>query len=819
MPWGFDYSVVGVALAGDPHAAYYSADNDKIFWFIQVTDTHIGARGSQDSDNLLWLVTQGKNIVNPEFIVVSGDLTDSTNGNWLGLPNGPYQAEWDEYRSILSQGNIDSSNYYDLPGNHDAYNDQYFNYYLSNSIQGQGTNATQVSWTRQFSYGKYHFLGVNTADNTGDSFSLFWPWGDYAGLDTDELSYIQDDLSLNTDANLTFVFGHHPVTDTGDAQDTWLYYGASDFLGLIDQHTASLYGYGHTHQYSEELFKGDTYTGYMAGDGFVYLNISSLGKSTENNFSVIAIDCNGVATKTQNMGVWPLVLITTPVNHDLGGVSNPYSYTVPNAASNPIRALVFDNRAISQVQYRVDNDSQWHPMQPVVGNPYLWEAMWDGSAAAEGGHTIQVQAVGSTVQSDTIAVQVASSNQPPVAQDQNVNTNEDTNIPILLTASDADGDTLRYEVVLPPAHGILEGSPPTLTYSPDPDYFGSDSFTFKAFDGNTYSNEAVVTLTIAPINGPPVAVNDTYTVDQGQVLTIPAPGVLANDTDVDGGALTASVLAPTGHGTLNFSANGAFIYTPDSGFVGADSFTYVALDGSVVSSPATVGITVSAAAEMNFSAESETVLWGTVEGSYLDTYADDGTYEKLTEEVKAGRWSVLEHTWTFSVSGGPSVAFLVQAHHNDNTEGDDFVFAYSLDNITFFDMVVVSETSDDGGYQRFDLPAYTSGTIYVRVTDTDMSKGNVSPDTLFVDDMHIVTSSIAGMPSAAFDPNPADGASGIATNSWLTWSPGSNALWHDVYFGTGIDPGNLLLVSAAQTSNRLRPRPIARWGHLLLARR
>ena len=152
------------------------------------------------------------------------------------------------------------------------------------------------------------------------------------------------------------------------------------------------------------------------------------------------------------------------------------------------------------------------------------------------------------------------------------------------------------------------------------------------------------------------------------------------------------------------------------------------------------------------------------------------------------------------------MAFLVQAYHRGNTEGDDFVFAYSLDNATFLDMVVVSKTSDDNGYQRFDLPAYTSGTIYVRVTDTDMSKGNVSPDTLFVDEMHIVTSSIAGMPSAAFNPNPADGATDVATNPLLTWSPGSNAQWHDVYFGS--DPDNLPQVSAAQTATDFDPGPL-----------
>lgn len=80
------YSLV---LCSDPHSAYYSPDNDKIFWFVHISDIHIGTRGTQDSQNLQWLVTEANNIIKPSFIVASGDLTDSTNGNIFGWPDGP----------------------------------------------------------------------------------------------------------------------------------------------------------------------------------------------------------------------------------------------------------------------------------------------------------------------------------------------------------------------------------------------------------------------------------------------------------------------------------------------------------------------------------------------------------------------------------------------------------------------------------------------------------------------------------------------------------------------------------------------------------
>ena len=91
----------GRLSASYPHSAFYSAEENRVFWFIHTSDTHIGTRGTRDSDNLNWLVTEARQAIAPSFIVVSGDLTDSTDENLFGYPNGPYQAEWDEYKNIV----------------------------------------------------------------------------------------------------------------------------------------------------------------------------------------------------------------------------------------------------------------------------------------------------------------------------------------------------------------------------------------------------------------------------------------------------------------------------------------------------------------------------------------------------------------------------------------------------------------------------------------------------------------------------------------------------------------------------------------------
>ena len=402
--------------AGDPASAAYCQENDRIFWFITITDTHIGTRGSQDTDNLNWIVNEGKSVVNPSFIVLAGDITDSTNGNLLGFPNGPWQAEWDEYRTTLNMDNtgIDNTNFFDIPGNHDAYSDGGFNYYLNNSMQGPATGRTQASWTREFDYGKYHFLGANTAANDGSAFSIFFPYGDYAGLDTDELGFLRLELIKHSDSDLTLVFGHHPMDDTGYANDTWLFYGATEFAGLLQDYGVSSYTYGHTHRFSESFFtQGYDYemsTSYTVTPGVFYINIDSLGKSIDNHFNVIAIDCNGISMVTQAIDTWPVVMITTPMDRNLGKNAHPLlEYTVPNGTENPLRALLFDpDTSACTAKYRIDGAAVWYPMSRVPENPNLWEAAWDASGLNEGEHSIEVRATGSeyTVQTDMIAVYV-----------------------------------------------------------------------------------------------------------------------------------------------------------------------------------------------------------------------------------------------------------------------------------------------------------------------------------------------------------------------------------------------------------------------------
>ena len=160
---------------------------------------------------------------------------------------------------------------------------------------------------------------------------------------------------------------------------------------------------------------------------------------------------------------------------------------------------------------------------------------------------------------------------------------------VLANDTDADGDALYTVLVRRPEHGTVtllrDG---TFTYVPGPSFTGVDSFVYKADDGLFTSGPATVTIR----NEAPVARDDAYAVDEDGTLTVAASdGVLKNDSDSVSPTLTAEWVRGPEHGTLALNADGSFVYEPDDGFSGTDTFTYRASDGSVRST-ATVTITV-----------------------------------------------------------------------------------------------------------------------------------------------------------------------------------------------------------------------------------
>lgn len=198
----------------------------------------------------------------------------------------------------------------------------------------------------------------------------------------------------------------------------------------------------------------------------------------------------------------------------------------------------------------------------------------------------------------TFAVTVTPVNDRPDAADDGYATPQNTPLTIatagvLANDRDIDGDPLAAVLVNGPANGTLTlNADGSFRYTPDQAFTGTDHFTYRASDGQAGSRLATVELRVLPSSGRPVADDDAYAVVGGQVLTVSAAGVLANDTRSGSAPLTAALVSGPSHGTLVFDADGSFAYTPDAGFVGLDAFHYKAADAGGETGAARVVIAV-----------------------------------------------------------------------------------------------------------------------------------------------------------------------------------------------------------------------------------
>jgi hypothetical protein len=176
-------------------------------------------------------------------------------------------------------------------------------------------------------------------------------------------------------------------------------------------------------------------------------------------------------------------------------------------------------------------------------------------------------------------------NPPPVATAQSITLAENSSTNITLTGSDSQGKTLTFSLLTLPTHGTVTGTPPSVTYKPATNYFGSDAFTFKVNNGITDSSPATVSLTVTQVYYPPTAFSQSLTNFEDTALPVTLTGY-----DPQGYALTFSVLTQPAHGTLSGTAPN-LTYKPATNYFGNDSFTFQVNDGASNSLAATISIT------------------------------------------------------------------------------------------------------------------------------------------------------------------------------------------------------------------------------------
>ncbi len=295
-------------------------------------------------------------------------------------------------------------------------------------------------------------------------------------------------------------------------------------------------------------------------------------------------------------------------------------------------------------------------------------------------------------------------------------TSASTGVNVLTNDTDADGGTLKAVLNTAPTHGkIVLNADGSFTYTHDGSEATSDSFTYSASDGVNVSAPVAVSITVTPVNDAPVATADTFDAAAGRTLS---GNVLTNDTDAEGSALTAALVAGASNGTLNLDSNGTFTYTPNNGFTGTDGFTYKANDGSADGNTVTVTINVDATTYVNdtwnFVTDADssgdlslgdivnnandggglTATYGVNAFGTVTTGAETGTaaaYDTITEAIAAtaadGTVSVLAGTYNEDVSVSVSGITLQGAGANVTTisgpiGGDTATISVGASNVT-----------------------------------------------------------------------------------------------------------------------------------------
>ncbi len=372
-------------------------------------------------------------------------------------------------------------------------------------------------------------------------------------------------------------------------------------------------------------------------------------------------------------------------------------------------------------------------------------------AGVAGTYTFTYKANDGAADSNVATVTIAvSGNTVPNVVNDNYTTNEDTpltiNAPGVLTNdTDADGDSLTAIKVTDPTNGSLAfNANGSFTYTPNANWHGTDSFTYKVNDGTADSaTNATVTIIVNPANDPPTAVNDSYSTAYNTALTVDAAsGVLANDTDIDTIVLNAIKLTDPAHGTLTWNNDGSFTYAPTSGYSGPDSFTYKANDSALDSNIATVNITVEAPilqtiAEHNFPDSSWSSGTGWVAG-----WSTSGDYSLSTSVYNSSpRAMRLRTTGTATravdMTGVTGAQLVYQRRANSLDSGESAVVQISDDGGTSWQTVqTINDGQDDNVWHQntVSLAGYSMvNNFQVRFK----INGNATNDYFYIDDITI----------------------------------------------------------------------------------
>ncbi|MGJ8639360.1 MAG: tandem-95 repeat protein [Opitutaceae bacterium] len=359
----------------------------------------------------------------------------------------------------------------------------------------------------------------------------------------------------------------------------------------------------------------------IVGNEFSYLPAPNFYGS--DNFSFFAKDGSA------NSNIAIVTLVVVPVNDApvvvIASFSNAEDILIDGqllGADVDGDALTFElveNASNGTVQVGADGLFAYSPNTDFNGSDSFTYRASDGEIVSEAA---------------TVELTVAAVNDAPIASSEVVSLDEDTTLDVELVGEDVDLDTLTFSITIFPLNGSISGVAPNLTYTPNANFYGSDSFAFTVADADETSAPGTISINIIPVNDEPVAFVQAFTTQEDTSFA----GAIAA-SDEDGDSLTFTLVDDAVDGDLILESDGSFTYTPAENENGAKTFSFNVSDGEAVVGPVSLEINIEAendapiADESAFSIVEDSELEATLSGSDVD--GDNLTFE-LTQEPENG---------------------------------------------------------------------------------------------------------------------------------------------------------------------------------------